>query len=208
MTTLAQLKGQARAELGDTGATPLWPDERLSAWVRAAVQTYGQALPRHLTVDLSTVTGQAAYALPADALQVLAVEYPVGVRLATSSVGWPTVGGPAFDVFDNQLLLDPAPGRTGDQVRVRYAARYAEPVLDGDILATPPIDDDLLVLDVAARALRWLWAAEAKSQRYGGQSAVVETARDRAGLYERALETAFNRRRRLMRFARLSALGP
>lgn len=208
MTTLGQLKALARSELGDAGPTPLWPEERLSAWVRAAVQAYGQVWPRHLTVDLSTVAGQVAYGLPADALHVLAVEYPPGFRLAASSAGWPADGRPAFDVFDSQLLLDPVPSRTGDQVRVRYAARYAEPALDGDILATPPADDDLLVLDVAARALRWLWATEAKSQRYGGQLAAVETARDRAGLYERALEIAINRRRRLMRFARLSALGP
>lgn len=190
MTTLAQLRAQVRAELDDTSGSPLWPDERLNAWVREAIRGYGRFLPREATLSLSSVAGQAGYVLPPEVVAVLGVEHPDGAARAPG--GWP-----GFQVFGEELTLMPPPTADGQMIRLRCAAMFAEPGADGDTLATPSTDDDLLVMAVAARALRWLSAEEGKSppavrpSTYSG-SAALALAAD----YERTLAAALARRAR------------
>lgn len=210
MTTLAELRALVRAELGDTTGAPLWPDERLDTWVREAIREYGRALPRRATVDLVSVRDEPSYALPADVVSVLAVEYPVGDPLGA---GRRQPGdAPSFEAAGGRLTLAPAPTRAGEPIRVRYGALYPEPTAAGDVLATPPADDDLLVMAAATRALRWLWTAEAKSLRYvsgaNARGVASGTALELATGYSRALESALSRRQRQLRLSRLSALGP
>lgn len=205
MTTRAQLKALARAELGDTSATPLWPEERLNAWVAEAVREYGQALPRSASVDLVSVAAQAAYALPADLLAITGVEHPSGSHRALGHRS--ENGALVYSLSASQLVLDPAPAATGETIRARYAARYAEPAADGDTLATPPVDDDLLVLAVATRALAWLATAELKTLRQSSRTS-PPGAGGHAADYAARLQAALKARRRALRPTRLSALGP
>ncbi len=205
MTTLADLRARARAELGDESLTPLWPDERLNAWTREAVRGYGRALPRPVTLDLTSLAGQSGYTLPSEMVSVTSVEFPLGVSLPLARGAGPTDLG-TFRLLGSELLLHPAPDRSGDLIRVRYAALYAEPGADADVLATPPEDDDLLVLTVAARALRWLWIAGAKSLRPAPADGA--SALDLSRRYERVVADELAARRRGVRTGQLSALGP
>ncbi len=204
MTTLADLRARARAELGDTGVTPLWPDERLDAWAREGIRVYGRALPRSATLDLTSLAGQGAYPLPADVVAVVSVELPPGQALALARGAGPADAG-GYRIHGGLLVLEPAPDRSGAVIRVRYAALYAEPAADADVLATPPGDDPLLVLAIAARALRWLWLVEAKTLR---ETRAAPPSLDLAARYEQAFGDVVASRRRALRTGRLAALGP
>src|SRR5438045_4672714 len=70
MTTLAQFRDLARAEIGDTPGAPLWPDARLDDWTREAIREYGRALPRQAGADLLSIAQESAYVLPDEAVRV------------------------------------------------------------------------------------------------------------------------------------------
>lgn len=209
MTTLAELRLSVRAELGDLSATPLWPDERLDAWVRDAIRAYGEALPRAATLELITLQGEPRYPLPADLLSVLAVD---------DAAGWPVprsadADAPGYEPAGGQLIVRPTPRVSGQTITLRYLGLYAAPAADSDPLATPPRDDDLLRLAVAASALRWLWTAEAKALRYVGRTGAPTgvVALERANGYQQAFERLLAERRgrrASLRVGRLSARGP
>ncbi len=65
MTTRLELRNAIRGELNDSGPVYLWPDARLDRWIVEAVHDYGRYLPREASVVLTSVGGQASYALPA-----------------------------------------------------------------------------------------------------------------------------------------------
>jgi hypothetical protein len=212
MTTRAELIGLIRAELNDGGGTALWSDALMRQWIGEAIREYGERLPREAETTLTTAAGTATYALPTDVGRVLRVEYPAtlfrvpapaaaGDGLAADSGG--VEDGPlAYDVFGGLLVLEPAPDADGEPIGVRYLGRYAEPMADGDVLATPPADDALLVWQVCARALDWITTDEAKRMRYErdrGASAAGQAERYRG----RYLEVVGLRTRRLRPARRL-----
>jgi hypothetical protein len=59
----------------------------------------------------------------------------------------------------------PRPPKAGaDQnITLEYLAFYAEPAADGDTIATPTRDDDILQALVCADAMRWIGSDEAKA---------------------------------------------
>ncbi|HLH26403.1 MAG TPA: hypothetical protein VK066_28110 [Chloroflexota bacterium] len=177
--TRAQWRALVRAELGDAGATQLWSDVLLNEWLNEAIRDFGRVVPREEATTLITVAGQAAYALPLGLVEVVRVEHPAN----TFRVFAPRVGGeggaaltPApsprgrgewsYDVWEGQLVLEPAPGASGERVAVRYTTRRAEPTTDADPLPVEGGDEDLLLLYVCGRALTWVSAQEGKRQAF------------------------------------------
>jgi hypothetical protein len=69
--------------------------------------------------------------------------------------------------------LRPAPTTAGESIKVRYLGVWSEPAADGDTLATPALDDALLIWLVAARALQWAATDESKRQRFERQRGVT-----------------------------------
>lgn len=204
MTTRLELRNAIRGELNDGGPVYLWPDARLDRWIAEAVRDYGRHLPREASAVLTSVGGQASYALPTGARAVLRVEYPSGVlRAERPSTGAEDGGGPAYEVYGGELVLAPAPEADGEEIKVRYLAEYAAPTTDGETLATPPADDDLLVWFVCARALQWLGTDEAKRQRYERQRGASTLGA--AQQYAQDYWAAVRRRQRRMRMVRLRA---
>ena len=73
-----------------------------------------------------------------------------------------------YGLFGGSLILDPVPTAIGsdEDVRLEYLRGYAEPAADGDVIATPASDDDVLIHLVCASALEWIAGDEAKRVRY------------------------------------------
>lgn len=194
MTTRGELKARVRSELNDAGAARLWSDSLIEGWIGEAIRAYGRSLPREAVTTLASVAGQADYALPADTLAVLRVEHPEGiVRVGRPGAAGEdlaaTLGWPAYDVYAGTLTLRPAPGRSDEAIRVRYQASYPEPAADGDLLATPPAHDDLLVWQACFRALAWIGTDEAKRQRFERERGVsaAEAATEYRARYAEAV---------------------
>src|SRR5581483_11448381 len=125
-TTRAAWRALVRNELDDNGVTKLWADALLNEWLNEGIRDYGRAFPLEATATLTTVAGQAAYALPADLVEVVRVEHPTNVfRVNQPRVGgdWRVSGDPwlvtghcslgtgryAYDVWGATLELEPAP---------------------------------------------------------------------------------------------------
>lgn len=216
MTTRGGLRTTVRAELNDTGGAKTWSEALLGQWLLEAIRAYGEALPRESATSIVGVANQADYALPADCLRVTRVEHPRGFfrvsdPLAAGDLIDPLglAGGQlprlvaeqlAYEVYGphgaRTLTLRPAPA-AAETIAVRYLATWAEPAVDGDSLATPARDDQLLVWSVCARALSWLDADESKRQRFerdrgvsAGQAARAYAERYVATLAARQRRTA------------------
>src|SRR5690349_11462559 len=96
MTTRAELRARIRSELNDAGGTPLWSDAALNQWLDEAIREYGEQLPREVSLSLTSVGGQAEYALPSDTDRVLRVEHPGGLlRVAARPAGGDVIGSGA-----------------------------------------------------------------------------------------------------------------
>ena len=203
MTTRAALRSLIRQELNDAGGTSLWTDSLLNEWIAEAIRLYGRALPKETTATITTVADQADYDLPADVDRVLRVELPEGVP-ASLDLGSRGSGG-SYRTFAGSLELTPAPSTNGETIRVDYLARYAEPAADGDTLATPSADDDVLLRLTVARALRWITLDEAKRQRFERQRGA--SAADAAALYEREAQSLIQRRKQRVRTGALVSAG-
>jgi hypothetical protein len=194
VTTRAALRTLIRQELNDAGGTQLWTDSLINEWIVEAIRLYGRSLPKETSTTVTTMASQASYALPAETDRVLRVECPQGVPWSPELGSRGACG--SYRVFAGSLLLDPAPSTSGETISVAYLARYAEPAADGDTLATPAADDDILLRLVVGRALRWITLDEAKRQRFERQRGA--SASEAAGLYERgALELIEQRKRRV-----------
>jgi hypothetical protein len=214
MTTRSGLRATIRLELNDGGGTPLWADGLLNEWIAEAIRDYSRNAPKQASTTLSSLAEQEEYALPADCLLVARVEHPAGVFRVPDPAGagdvvadlsldgaWRPVAQPpqlGYEVWGPQgartLSLRPAPGAAGESIVVRYLAAYAEPSADGDTLATPSHDDDLLTWFVCNRALQWLGTDESKRQRFERQRGV--SAQAAAGQYEQDYRGELRRRNR------------
>lgn len=213
MTTRAGLRALARAELNDTGGTPLWADSLLNEWLAEAIRDYSRNLPKEATETLTSVADQESYTLAAACLRVLRVEHPTGsfrvydplsagdvldeasasggkAEAVSASGGWDVWGPQGARV----LTLRPAPTAAGEPIVVREHQLYAEPAADGDTLATPSADDDLLIFFVCNRALQWIGTDESKRQRWERERGV--SAQRAGGQYERDYRSEMRRRGR------------
>ncbi len=178
--TRATWRAQARAELGDEAATKLWSDALLHAWLAEAIRDFSRAVPREVTITLSSVADQAAYTLPNGVIEVVRVEHPAHTfRVFAPRIGGdssPTPGpspiagggvaGYGYDVWEGQLVLEPAPTASGESIAVRYTTQRAEPTADTDPLPVEASDVELLTLYACGRALQWIGGQEAKRQAF------------------------------------------
>jgi len=212
VTTRLELRARVRAELNDAGGTPLWSDAALNQWLDEAIREYGEHLPREASVSLTSVAGQAEYALPGDLDRMLRVEHPAGTFrvaarpaggdvLAVGAIDQSSLGG-AYEAWADQLVLYPAPRASGEAIRLRYLATYATPTSDGAALATPSRDDAMLMWSVCSRALRWIDTDESKRQRFERERGA--SAHQAANEYQREVRAAFAQRLRRVRQGRLA----
>lgn len=179
MTLRSALRQSIRDELNDNGATKLLSDALLNEYIAEAIRDYSRQLPEELQATITVVADQTDYTLPTRWLQVLRVEQPkdtlripvTGGRSPADTGGLvdyqnrvASSGRSAYRIFGNELILDPAPTSIGadEDIRLEYTRYYAEPALDGDTLATPSTDDDVLISLACLRALTWVQGDEAK----------------------------------------------
>lgn len=205
MTTLAEMRALVREELNDSGGTTLWTSALLNRHIADAIRSYSRDLPLKKRATITVVADQDEYDLPADLITIDRLTQPTHwlrrrVDPMRTSEGDPTqstqlvdyqsrvgiAGNPAtFWTHGMALYLDPAPGSEGtDQdITLWYGAYYPLPAADGDTLATPEGDDDLINHLTCAFALAWIATDEAKRQRFTdktGSSPSAATARHTA----------------------------
>jgi hypothetical protein len=182
VTTRSQLRTAIRTELNDSGGSPLWSDALLNELINRAIRHYSRELPKQASTSITVVADQDAYNLPSDFDRAVRVEQPddtirvfdpldrgVSDELGfTERSGATSSGAWSYRVWAGQILLNPVPTAAGsDQdISLEYLARYAEPAADGDTLATPASDDDVLQALVCADAMRWIGSDEAKRARF------------------------------------------
>jgi hypothetical protein len=208
VTTRSGLRTLVRLELNDSGGTALWSDGLINEWLAEAIRDFSRKLPKAATETIVAVADQADYTLAARCLRVARVEHPEGFFRIPDPLSagdymdpwqWST-GTPravaeqlSYEVWGEYgaltLTLRPAPTAASESIVVREWQLYAEPSADGDTLATPTIDDHLLLLYVCGRALRWIGLDEAKRQRFERQRGAnpVALERDYFGEYNRQI---------------------
>ena len=212
MTTRSELRQKVRTELNDSGGSQLWTDALLNELIVQAIRTYGRELPREARTTITIVAGTDAYNLPGDFDRALRVAQPddsirvydplergAGDELGSSQRSGATSHGSwGYRIWAGQIILKPAPTAAGsDQnITLEYLARYAEPSADGDTLATPAYDDDLLIALACADAMRWIGSDEAKRARFERQRGA--SPQGAAETYERRAQTAIASRKRRM----------
>jgi hypothetical protein len=211
MTTRSQLRTSIRTELNDSG-TALWSDALLNEFINQAIRHYSRELPKQASTSITVVADTAAYNLPADFDRAIRVEQPDDtIRVfdplertvsddfgSSEASGATAIGSYGYRVWASQIILTPTPTQAGStqNITLDYLAVYAEPAADGDTIATPTRDDDILQALVCADAMRWIGADEAKRQRF--QQARGASPGGAAQAYEqRAREAIANRKRRI-----------
>ena len=209
MTTRAQLRSTIRTELNDSGGAQLWTDVVLNELITQAIRTYGRKLSKEARTTITVIASQEAYNLPADFVKAARVEQPddtVRVLSPRSQVSSRTSGPGTYRIWAGQILLNPIPAAAGsDQnITLEYYARYAEPTADGDTLATPASDDDVLVALACADAMRWINADEAKRQRFERQRGV--SVSQVADTFDRRAQTGIADQKRRLRIHGLQVI--
>lgn len=185
MTTRADIRTRIRTELNDTGGTPLWASANLDQWIVEGLRQMARdGLGIQKTQSITTVANQEGYNLASDVVAVSRVEYPSGyfrkrVAFAAGDVapdadfllGVDSLkpGEYLYDVYADQVLLNPKPDVSSETIKVRYRAAYSEPTVDGSVLDVATRDEDALVFAVCVRALAWIGMDESKRQRFERQ---------------------------------------
>jgi hypothetical protein len=206
MTTRAELRQKIRDELNDNATAKLWTDALLNDFIVQAIRAYGRELPKQASATITAVADQEAYALPSDFDRAMRVEQPDGEPRVPGLGSHVSSEQASYRLWGNQLILDPAPDAagSGQDVSLEYLARYAEPAADGDTLATPPSDDDVLVAFACADAMRWIGSDEAKRARFERQRGASPGGAAEA--YERRAQAAILGRKRRLRSSALEVL--
>lgn len=194
MTSRSALRQLIRDELNDNAATKLWSDGLLNEYIGQAIRAYSRELPEEATTTIVVAAGQAAYSLPARFAQAIRVEQP---KDTLRVLGERAPHG--YRIFAAQIILDPEPTAAGASydLKLEYLRTYAEPAADGDTLATPTGDDDVLVRLACALALQWVSTDEAKRMRFERQRGV--SAMSMATAYEGDARAAIQLRKRRIR---------
>lgn len=180
MSTRATLRTTIRAELNDSGATALWATALLDRWIADAIRAWSRDVPRERSWSQTATANVSSYPLPADWMDGVRVEHPSGMYRTRS----PFVGGDvdpgalvtmdasvrpaalAWDVWAGNLVLSPAPSKTGESISVRYLAQYTAMTDDVTTVDVPATEESALIWWTCARALEWLGMDEARRQRF------------------------------------------
>ena len=180
MTTRADIRTRARDELNDNGVVKVWSDGLLKRWIGEGIREWSRVVPRDRTWQTTSTANDPSYVLPSDVLEVVRVEHPPGVfRVrgglrdgdvsSSADLGEWTGLRPAqllWEQWGGEVVLIPAPDRSGQAIEVRYKGAYSVPADDVTALEVAIADEEALVLYACARALQWIALDEAKRQRF------------------------------------------
>jgi len=219
MTTRADIRTRTRDELNDNATVKLWSDALLNRWIGEAIREWSRVAPCDGTWATTSVANTPGYALPADVLEVVRVEHPVGVFRTRGGLhdgdvssladlgAWAGLqpAQPTWEQWGGEVVLIPAPGASGEAISVRYKGAYAVPSDDVTVLDVAAQDEEALVLYACARALQWVALDEAKRQRFARERG-ADPAVSRQG-YERAFRALARERRGGVRGRRIVARG-
>lgn len=172
--TLAALRARCRLILASTAD---WPDASLDAWIGDAIRFYSNEFPRLIRHTLTLVTGTQVYALPADCLVVVGVEYPAGdgvhrpPQLVTLTSEYAAVfqaggrvcavrGVAATDTHGLELIFAELVS-TGETAIVSYSGAHWIPTADDESTSVPELHTEALIAFVDFRAHAQLESNEA-----------------------------------------------
>jgi hypothetical protein len=165
--TLQQLIDQIQNVLTSIDPDSVWPESKISEWIHQGIREYSRYFPRRLTTSITpAIVGSdytRFYDLPADFLDVLAVEWPQDheppVWLARRPETESGFGAGDFDVRRHADATDPAelvlgetPTTATDKVRVHYLGLHDLTLATTDTVSVPDEDLELLIQFVKMRA--------------------------------------------------------
>lgn len=147
MTTLADIRGRVRKDLGDTTAGAYrWTDDQLDRHIERALDELSRSVPREQVATLATTAGSREVDLSGltGLIEVESVEYPVD--------SYPPQM-PGFSTWADSLTLHVDSLPDGADARVYYTARH---VLDASGSTLPAFLEDILAAGAGAyAALEW-----------------------------------------------------
>jgi hypothetical protein len=207
MTTRGDFRDMVRAEIGDDGATKIWPDAELNGWINASNDWYSRLFPVKSWAFVETKSTVREYSLSPGMIEIERVELPWGVIIPREEFA--TYGDPnvhdrryrqAWSIHDDNLYLRNYP--TGDEVGAsKMVIHYMTYHMRCDELTNwggPPEDERLIVLWVCVQVWRWLDGQEAKFGRKAtGQAEQARALLDAALRDRRKLTSAPYRSRTL-----------
>ncbi|MFH0983794.1 MAG: hypothetical protein V2A79_19950 [Planctomycetota bacterium] len=166
MTTRAGLNTIVRNQ-GIDATT--WTDTEVNQFIADAIGEYNQFFPkvtRTATAGTACTADVHEYALPADFVSPLLVEFPHGEdppiylhRLARTE---PRFGAGYYDIDGANLVIGEDPAST-DKYELTYHAYRDYPDTDATVLEVPDEDLELLCMFVVWKAYRRLEIDEAKN---------------------------------------------
>lgn len=166
MTTLAQLADRAQNAIGDPTAA-IWSQAKIEEWVLDGIRAYSRDFPKtHLPYNLSTTINDQKYNLPADFLEIVTVEYPIGNTPPTylqhahsQSADFWVNGSQRYDIIHHrdtdtpdELWISDIPTASGQTIAIHYNARHNTSLAAGDTITIPPHHEDLIILMVVITA--------------------------------------------------------
>lgn len=143
MTTLADIRGRVRKDLGDTAAGAYrWTDDQLDRHIERALDELSRAIPREQVATVATTAGSREVDLSGltGLIEVESVEYPVDSFP-------PEMTG--FSTWADSLTLHVERLPDGGVARIYYTARH---VLDGSGSTLPSFLEDVLAAGAGAFA--------------------------------------------------------
>jgi len=147
MTTIADIRGRVRKDLGDTTAGAYrWSDDELDRHIARALEELSRAIPREQVALAATTPGSREIDLSglASLIEVEAVEYPVD--------SFPPVM-PGFSTWADSLTLHTETAPDGGDARLYYTAAH---VVDGSGSTLAGFLEDVLAAGAGAyAALEW-----------------------------------------------------
>lgn len=175
--TLQQLIDQIQNVLTSVDPDSVWPESKLSEWIHQGIREYSRYFPRRLTTSITPVIVGSDYArvydLPADFLEVMAVEWPQDeeppVWLQHRPETEPGFGAGDFDIRRHGDATDPAelvlgerPTNGTDLIRVHYLGLHDLTLALTDTVSVPDEDLELIIQFVKMRAFEERLAQEEK----------------------------------------------
>ena len=169
--TLAALRARCRLVLPSTED---WPNDSLDAWIGDAIRFYSNEFPRLIRHTLTLATGTQVYALPADCLVAVQVEYPAGehpprlVARATEDSAAFQAGGRVYavrgvaaeDTHGSELIFAETVA-TGETAIVSYSGAHWVPTAAEESTSVPEVHTEALIAFVDFRAHAQLESDEA-----------------------------------------------
>jgi|GEM_PF-6316299 len=155
MTTLGQIRGKVRAELGDSAVPYAWGDSQLNEWLNQGLLDLAVYVPPERSVLLSTTAGLKDYVV------AVATQVVTEVRLGGQVVD-PARWRVAWNGTTQTLKLLDDPGAGSSNLQVFYLGFYAALVSDTDVLDLEVVVEPALVSFVGWKGCVWLGAQREK----------------------------------------------